>query len=78
MGEPDCPVACAERGRRIPVQSDETFVVADHDFTKSGVIPSVIFRIDIPEEISGSWYHGKYFVVFNSPPHSMGGFRSCG
>ena len=40
VGEPDCPVASAERGRRVPVRSDETFVVADHDFTKFGVIPS--------------------------------------
>ena len=59
IGEPDCLVASAERGRRVPVQSDEVFRVADHDFTKFGLIPSVVFIIDVPDEISGSWYHGK-------------------
>ena len=34
VGEPSCPVASAERGRRVLVRSDETFVVSDHDFTK--------------------------------------------
>ena len=58
IGEPDCPVT-AERGRRVPVRSDEAFTVADHDFTKFALIPSVVFIIDVPEEISNSWYHGK-------------------
>lgn len=43
VGEPGCPVACAERGRRVPVREDEVFEVSDHDFTKFGLIPSVIF-----------------------------------
>lgn len=58
VGEPCCPVASVERGRRVLVRSDETFAVSDHDFTKFGIISSVIFRINIPEEISGSWYQG--------------------
>ena len=56
VGEPDCPVASAERGRRVPVRSDEVFAVADHDFTKFGLIPSIVFIIDVPHEISDSWY----------------------
>lgn len=59
MGEPDYPVAAVERGRRVPVRSDEVFAVVDHDFTKFSLIPSVIFVIDIPEDISDSLYHGK-------------------
>ena len=59
VGEPNNPVASAERGRRVPVRSDEFFTVGDHDFTKLGIIPSVTFFIDIPDEISDSWYHGK-------------------
>ena len=60
VGEPNCPVAAAERGRRVPVRSDEFFSVADHDFTKFGIVPSVAFIIDIPDEITDSWYHGEY------------------
>ncbi len=59
IGEPSCPVASAERGRRVIVRSDEVFAVSDHDFTKFGLIPSVVFLIDIPDEISESWYHGE-------------------
>ena len=59
IGEPEFPVASAERGRRVLVGGDETFAVADHDFTKFGIIPSVIFFIEVPEEVSESWYHGE-------------------
>ena len=58
VGEPNNPVASAERGRRVPVCSDEFFSVMDHDFTKFGLVPLVIFFVDIPEEITDSWYHG--------------------
>ena len=58
VGEPNNSVASAERGRRVPVHSDEFFSVMDHDFTKFGLVPSVIFFVDIPEEITDSWYHG--------------------
>ena len=45
VGEPNCPVASAERGRRVPTRSDEVFTVMDHDFTKFGLIPSVTFLL---------------------------------
>ncbi len=59
IGEPGCPVASVDRGRRVLVGSEETFMVADHDFTKFGIVPSVIFFIDVPEDVSESWYHGE-------------------
>lgn len=65
VGEPRCPVASAERGRRVAVRSDEVLSVLDHDFTKFGLTPSVIFFIDIPNEISDSWYHGQYKYLLN-------------
>lgn len=58
VGEPGFPVACAERGRRVPVRMDENFQVGDHDFTKFSLIPSVVFILNIPQNISGSWYTG--------------------
>ena len=64
IGEPQFPVAAAERGRRVPVRSDECFSVGDHDFTKFSITPSVVFVIDIPDEVSGSWYSGKLIVLF--------------
>ena len=38
------------------------FLVADHDFTKFGMVPSVILVNNLPEEISESWYRGQVFV----------------
>lgn len=60
IGEPGFPVASAERGRRVPVRLDEYFTVGDHDFTKFSLIPSVIFSVNIPQQISDSWYSGMY------------------
>ena len=64
VGEPNCPVVAAERGRQVPVRANEFLTVADHDFTKFVMVPSVILVNDIPEEIhvSESWYHGQVFV----------------
>ena len=36
--------------------------VADHDFTKSSITPSVHYVIDIPESIEGSFYRGQVHV----------------
>jgi len=61
-GEPKFPVAAAERGRRIPVRHDENLAVGDHDFTKFGLVPSVVLINDLPEEISESWYNGQVYI----------------
>ena len=62
IGEPDVPVAAAERGRRVFTAPGSEFLVADHDFTKLSFIPSVFFNVDIPDDISGSWYSGKVHI----------------
>lgn len=62
VGEPDYPVAAVERGKAVIVGLNEKMVVADHDFTKFSLTPSVNFIIDIPEAIEGSFYRGKVHV----------------
>ena len=62
VGEPNYPVAAAERGKRVLVSRNQTFEVADHDFTKFSLIPSVSFVVDIPEDVSDSWYSGQVLV----------------
>ena len=59
IGEPGYPLASAVRGKKVSVRSDETLAVGDHDFIKFSIVPSVIFAIDIPDEISESWYKGN-------------------
>ncbi|CAI2185855.1 19104_t:CDS:1, partial [Funneliformis geosporum] len=39
--EPEFPVAAVEKGKRVMVSKDIIFAVADHDYTKTGIIPSV-------------------------------------
>ena len=56
VGEPKYPVAATDRGRCVLVGSGETFEVADHDFTKFWIIPSLTFVVDIPEDVKESWY----------------------
>lgn len=64
IGEPNYPVAAAERGRRVLVSQNESFEVGDHDFTKFSIIPSISFFINIPESIEGSWYEGEVYVGY--------------
>ena len=64
VGEPGFPVAAAERGRQVLVRSSTSFEVGDHDFTKTSITPSVSFLVDIPDDITGSWYTGQVHVLF--------------
>ena len=64
VSEPFCPVAAAERGYQVIVQGRCAFQVADHDFTRFSVIPSVVFQVNIPESIAGSWYMTEMFMCF--------------
>src|SRR5215469_897134 len=59
IGEPGHPVAAIERGKQVVVAKNETFAVADHDFTKCSLIPSVTMICDIPNNIEDSFYKGK-------------------
>ena len=63
VGEPDCPVAAVDRGKRVVTTKGVKFQVADHDFTKFSIVPSVTMLIDIPISLlSGSFYRGDVFV----------------
>lgn len=62
VGEPSFPVAAAERGRKVLVSLTQSFEVGDHDFTRFNIIPSVLLKVDIPDEVSGSWYRGQVHI----------------
>ncbi|PKC59726.1 hypothetical protein RhiirA1_426666 [Rhizophagus irregularis] len=67
VGKPGFPVAAIERGKKVVVSKDTTFTVADHDFTKTGIIPSVVMICDIPESINGDFYAGKVCIGLKDP-----------
>ena len=63
VGEPNYPVAAVDRGKKVVVAaSGTTFAVADHDFTRFALIPSVTVLCNIPDSIDGSFYRGQVFV----------------
>ena len=73
VGKPGFPVAAVERGKKVVVSKDTTFAVADHDFTKTGIIPSVAMICDIPESINGDFYmywdkRSNLLTFLSSPP----------
>ena len=67
IGEPGYPVAAIERGKQVIVSRNSSFIVSDHDFTKCGIIPSVIMFCDIPMSIEESFYQGKVYVGLKDP-----------
>ena len=64
VGEPNFPVAPAERGRRVLVSLHDELSVGDHDFTIFSLIPSVALIVNILTSIEGSWYEGKVYTYW--------------
>ncbi|CAG8652863.1 6684_t:CDS:2, partial [Scutellospora calospora] len=72
VGEPEFPVAAVERGKKVVVSRETTFAVADHDYTKTGIIPSITIICNIPESINRDFYTGKPILCLytdGSPDH---------
>ena len=67
VGEPGFPVAAVERGKKVVVSKDTTYAVADHNFTKTGIISSVAMICNIPESINGDFYAGKVHIGLKDP-----------
>ena len=62
VGDPNCPVAAVERGKSVLVAIGKRLKVADHDFTRLSLTPSVTMVNKVPETIEESFYQGKVFV----------------
>ena len=62
LGEPGYLVASVEHGKRVLVSVDKSFLVGDHDFTRSSLTPSVALFIDIPHSMDVLLYHGKVCI----------------
>lgn len=79
VGEPGLPMAAVERGKKVVVSTNgKQFTVADHDFTKFSIIPSVTVVCDIPESIDMSFYRGQVLVgVKDSALEPSSPLRHC-
>lgn len=68
VGEPGMPIAAIERGKQvIETMTGKKFSVADHDFTKCGMIPSETLFRDVPSTIEESFYTGQVYVGLKDP-----------
>ena len=61
--KPNCPVAAVERGKQVIVGLNESFQVADHDFCKLSLTPSVALFVNLPDDLEGSFYDGQVSVT---------------
>ena len=52
------------RNRPTMISRNTTLTACDHDFTKLSLTPSVIFFIDIPTNITESFYSGNVTVLY--------------
>ena len=65
VGEPSCHVSTGVRGHNhsLVPHSGPQLEALDHDFHVHGIVPSVSFFIDIPENASDSLYRSHPFVT---------------
>ena len=66
VGERNFPVAAVDRGRKVLCRlsgDKKSYKVADHDFTKSSITPSVHMSIDIRIISKEAFIEGKYMWV---------------
>ncbi|GES80588.1 hypothetical protein GLOIN_2v1782174 [Rhizophagus clarus] len=77
IGEPSYPVAAVERGRQVIVSKNKTFQIADYDFMKCNIIPSITMICDIPSELYKILKHqdkNKPYLLFytdGGPDHRV-------
>lgn len=63
IGEPGKPVSTVRAHHRSLVPQNVTLAALDHDFHVHGAVPSVLFRVEIPENSSDSFYEGTIHVT---------------
>lgn len=62
VGKPGYLVVAVDHGKAVLVGLNEKLIFGDHDFNQFSITPSVNFKVNIPETIEESFYHGKVFV----------------
>uniref|UniRef100_U9UBY5 Uncharacterized protein n=1 Tax=Rhizophagus irregularis (strain DAOM 181602 / DAOM 197198 / MUCL 43194) TaxID=747089 RepID=U9UBY5_RHIID len=63
IGE-DVPVSTGVRNKKTLAPAEGEITAADHDFTKLSLTPSITLFINIPNDISESFYDEKVYACF--------------
>jgi hypothetical protein len=64
VGEPEKPVSALLRhhNRSLTTKDNTTIVALDHDYHVCGLVPSVTFKVNIPEDPRDSFYQGNVYI----------------
>lgn len=62
-GNPGNFVQAVEKTRKVMCHIDGKWVSLDHGWSMNNIVPSVILKIDIPDEVWKSWYGGVLRVI---------------
>ena len=64
VGESMAPVSTGARARhRSLVANGQELLALDHDYHVAGIVPSVTFAVEIPENVQDSFYRGQVHVT---------------
>ena len=64
VGEPGLPVSTGVRGHnRSLVSAGHELAALDHDFHVSGLVPSVVLVVDLPDSRQDSFFQGRAYVT---------------
>ena len=58
IGEPNCPITAATKGKRVLVVTNQLLQAADHDISTISVTLTVMILYHIPADVEDSWYLG--------------------
>ncbi|RIB24657.1 hypothetical protein C2G38_2167980 [Gigaspora rosea] len=67
ISKPGYPIVAVEKGKQVIVNKNVTFAISDHDFTKTGMVPSITMLCSIPKTIDGNFYAGQVNIGLKDP-----------
>ena len=66
VGEPGVPQSTLVRSRKVMSLEEHEPNVADHDWHRVSLIPSVSLKVDIPPSINDSFYQGDILITLKN------------
>lgn len=65
VGKPNEPISTGVRphNRGMLASSHQVLAAMDHDYHVAGFIPSVLLKVEIPDDARDSFYHGQVYVT---------------
>ena len=62
VGKPGVALQTGVRNKPSLAPEGIEYLCLDHDYDGTSIVPSVYLRHNVPEKVSGDWYHGKVSI----------------